>query len=105
MFRDNLICLILCPSPLILPVGTTDKIRTWVYLLCTLSSGICHTDGIPPSLFCAEQSQFSQPFITGEVLQHINNFCDLLLDLLQYIHSSLVLGNPELDTALQDWLQ
>lgn len=66
---------------------------------------ICHTDEIHTCLFWAEQSQFSQPFITEEVLQHINNFCNSFLDLLQYICVCLVLGSPELDTGVQDWLQ
>lgn len=103
IFGGNLMCLILCPSPLILPLGTTDKSRAC--LLCALSSGICYTDKIPHSLFWAYQSRSSQLFIAIEVLQHVNNFCDPLLDLFQYIHVSLALGNPELDAALQDWLQ
>lgn len=51
----------------------------------------------PLSLSQAEQSQLSQPFPAGEVLPSRNHLHGPLLNCLQYIHVSLVLGSPELD--------
>jgi len=57
----------------------------------------------PPKCFLlqAEQSQISQPFFIWEMLQSLYHLCRASLDSLQYVHVSLVLGNPELDTVLQ----
>lgn len=38
-----------------------------------------------------------------EMLQSLHQLCDLSLDSLQYVHVSLVLGSPELDSALHMW--
>ena len=53
-----------------------------------------------PSLLQAKQSQFSQPFLTEEMLQSFYHFHDPSLDSLQHVHVSLVLGSPELDTGV-----
>jgi len=37
------------------------------------------------------------------MLQSLNYLCSASLDSLQYVHASLVLGSPELDTGLQMW--
>ena len=49
------------------------------------------------------QSQLPQPFLIGEMTQTLNCCCGPSLDPLHYVHVSLVLGSPELDTALQVW--
>ena len=38
------------------------------------------------------------------MLQYLNHLSSSSLDSLQYVHVSLVLGSPELDTLLQMWL-
>ena len=53
-----------------------------------------------PSLLQAEQSQLSQPFLIGELLQSLNHACGSLWDSLQYAHISLLLGSPEMVTRL-----
>ena len=54
-----------------------------------------------PSLLQSEQSQFPQPFFTGEVLQPSDHPCHPPLDLIQKFHILPVLGAPGLDTELQ----
>lgn len=46
-----------------------------------------------PLLLHAEQSQLSQPLLTGEMLQEFHHLCGPSLDSLQY--------TPELDPTLQ----
>ena len=53
---------------------------------------------ICPSLPQAEQSQLIQPLITEEVLQPSDHLDSPLLDVLQELHTVLVLGVPGLDT-------
>lgn len=48
-----------------------------------------------------KQPQLSQPVLIREVLQPSNHFWGPPVDLLQQIQVLLVLGNPELYTALQ----
>lgn len=45
-----------------------------------------------------KQPQLSQPFLTGKIFAFLRG---LSLDSLQYVHASLVLWSPELDTVLQ----
>jgi len=47
-----------------------------------------HTNQMPP-----EQSQLSQPFLTGEMPQSLHHLCGPSLDSLQYVHVSPVLGS------------
>ncbi|KAK4830027.1 LOW QUALITY PROTEIN: hypothetical protein QYF61_008365 [Mycteria americana] len=56
---------------------------------------------LEPSLLQAEQAQLSQPFLTGEMFQPSDHFCDPPLDLLQQVHVFPVLRAPELDAVLQ----
>ena len=62
-------------------------------------------DKIPPepSLLQGKQSQLSQPFLTGGMLQSLHHLHAALLDSPQYIYVSLLLGIPELPTVLQVW--
>jgi len=53
------------------------------------------------SLLQAKQSQFHQPFLTGEVLQPSDHLSGPPLDPLQELHVLPVLGAPGLDTVLQ----
>jgi len=56
---------------------------------------------LEPSLLQAEQSQLSQPFLTGEVFHPSDNFCGPPLDPLQQVHIFPVLRAPELNGGLQ----
>jgi len=64
-----------------------------------------YIDKIPPepSLLQAEESQLSHLLLIGDILQSLNHLYGPSLDSLQYVHVSLVLGSPELDTVLQVW--
>lgn len=63
-----------------------------------------HWWDLPESpLLQAEQSQLSQPLLTGEVLQVLDQLLGPLLDSFQYIQVSLVLRCPELEAALHIW--
>jgi len=53
------------------------------------------------SFLKAEQTQFTQPFLIGEVLQALHDLCGPPLDFLQEILVCLIPGSPELDTVLQ----
>lgn len=66
-----------------------------------LMSGVytCWKAPLEPSLLLAEQYQFSQPFLNLQMPQSINHLCGPLLDLLQYVYVSLVLGISEQDTV------
>lgn len=56
----------------------------------------------PESSFLqANLSWLSQSVLIWDILQPIYYFCDSLLDELPNVHVCLVLGSPELDTALQ----
>lgn len=78
---------------------TTEK--PYLCLLCTLLLLFPHTDDVlfEPSLFWAGQSQLSQPFFTGEILQSLHHFSGTLLVYVQQPHISLALGSPKLNTA------
>ena len=54
-----------------------------------------------PSLLQEEHSQLSQPLLRGEMLRFLHCLHGPSLDLLRYVHVSLVLGSPELETGLQ----
>ena len=56
-----------------------------------------------PSVLQTGQSQLSQPFLNGEMLQSLHHLHGPSLDSLQYVRVSLVPGSPELDPALQLW--
>lgn len=49
----------------------------------------------------AEQSQLSQTFPTGEMLQFADHLGSTSLDSFQYVHIPLALRSAELDTILQ----
>ncbi|KAK4827477.1 hypothetical protein QYF61_018713 [Mycteria americana] len=52
----------------------------------------------------AEQPQLSQPVFTREVLQPSDHLRGPPLDSLQQVHVLLMLGPPELNTILQDFI-
>ena len=54
-----------------------------------------------PSLLQAEEPQYSQAVLIGEVLQPSDHLHGPPLDPLQQLHVLLVLGAPELDAVLQ----
>ena len=61
----------------------------------------CYKVSPQPSVLWAEQPQFSQIFLIGEVLQPLECFCSPPLAPLQQLHVCPVLGAPEPDTGLQ----
>lgn len=89
-----------CPLPLVMSSSTTEN---------SLSPSSLHPPLrylytlIRPSLLQAEQSQLSPPFLTREMLHSLHHLCSLSLDSLQYVHLFLVLGSPEMDSALRLW--
>jgi len=100
IFIGNLLCFRLGPLPLVLALGTTEKslalssFHAPFRYLYTLRRS-------PLSLpFSRLNSPSSQPFLIGEMLQSLHHLCGPSLDSLQYVHVSLVLRSPELDTVL-----
>jgi len=82
MLRENLLCFVLCPLPLVLSLDTTEKSLApsslhppFRYLHTLIRS--------PLSLLQVKQSQLFQPFLTEEMLQSLNHLCGPLLDSLQ----------------------
>jgi len=55
-----------------------------------------------PPLLQVEKSQLSQPLLMGKLLEFLD-LCGYILASFQYVHVSLVLGGPELDTVFQIW--
>jgi len=93
MFTRNLLGFSLCPWPLVLSLNTTEKslaLSSQVFINITKISP-------HPSLLWSIQSQLSQLFFMGEVLQALNHLCGPSLDSLHYVLVPLVLGIPELD--------
>jgi len=82
-----------CPLALVLSMAPLE--RAWFCCLCTLPSGvyICWWGPPDPSLLQVEQSELSQPFLTGEMLHSIHDLC------MMYVHVSL--RSLELATGLQ----
>jgi len=99
--KKGFLCFSFCPLPPVLSLGITEQSPAPTashppcrYLLTLMRS--------PLSLLLqAEESQLSQPLLTGEMLQSMNQLCGPLLDSLQYVY---VLRNPELDSVIQVWL-
>lgn len=80
IFIGNLLCFSLCPLPLILSLGITEKslALSFFHPLQVFT----HTNKIPlePSLLQAKQSQLSQIFLTKEMLQSLCRLCGPLLN-------------------------
>lgn len=61
-----------------------------------------HSEGYPePSFLQAEQSQFFQCFLTEDMYNYSDHFCDHLLDLFHQVLVLSVLKHPELDAIHQ----
>ena len=100
MFRGNLPCFSWCPLPLVLALGTTKRSLAPTPLHPPLRYLYTLIRSAPePSLLQAQQSQLSQPFLICQMLQPLCHLCGPLLGPLQYVHVSLVLRSPELDTG------
>ena len=86
------------PLLLVLWVGATER----VCLLYTPHQIFIYMDEIIPetSLLMAQYSQLLA-FLSVVARQMLHSLNNHVLDLLQYVHVSLVLGNPALYTALQ----
>ncbi|KAK4816745.1 hypothetical protein QYF61_022297, partial [Mycteria americana] len=89
-----------CPGGVVKsPCSEIFKTRLDTTPHCLLNS--CNKVSPEPSLLQAEQPQFSQPVLIGEVFQPSDHFCGPLLDPLQQAHVFPVLRAPELDAVLQ----
>jgi len=79
VFRQTLLCFSLCPLPLALSLHTTEK---------SLAPPSLHPSfrylSLQASLLQDEQSQLSQPFLIGEVLQSLNYLSGPARDTLRY---------------------
>lgn len=61
---------------------------------------LCIRPPLPePSLLHAEQPQLSQHLLIWQMLQHLNHLFGPLLDSVQHVHDSLVVGTPDLGVA------
>lgn len=92
MFRQNILCFILCPMPHVLALSTTEK---------SLALFPLHSHATVISLLHAKQSQLSVFPHRQDALVHY--LSSPLLGFLQCIQVSLVLWSPELDIAFQEW--
>jgi len=102
MFKWNLLYFSLCPLPLVLSLGTTEKslslsslplphqVFTHIEITCPESS-----------LVYGEQSQLTQPLRICQMFQYFSHLHGPLLDPVQHVHVSLALGSPELEPELQ----
>jgi len=61
----------------------------------------CNKASLEPSVLQAEQSQFSQPFFTGEVFYTSDHFCGPPLGWLYEVIVLFELETPELDALPQ----
>lgn len=84
----------------------TSLKRGWLCPPCTLSFQILLLIGkLSLSLpFSGLSSPRSLSLLIGELFWSLNNLSGHLMGSFQYVHVSLVLGSPELDSALQVWL-
>ena len=84
VFRRNFLCFSLCPLPLALSLGTTEKSlapSSW-HPPFRYSEAFIRSPS-QPSLLQAEQAQLLQPFLTGEMLQSPHHPRSPPLDSLQ----------------------
>jgi len=77
------------------------------FILFALSlAAFIQINKIPPEPSFSRESQLSQPFLIGKMLQSfnlLNHPCGSLLGFVQYVCVSPVLRSPELDPLLQMW--
>lgn len=79
-------CFSLCPLPLVLAQGTTKKKTDSIFSAPSLQISV-HIDEISEhSLFQAEHSKLSQPFLIGKMDQFLNHLSDPSLDSLKQLH-------------------
>ena len=94
MFRWSIICFTVCPLPLVLSLSTTGNSLApslyprFIYLYTLIRFPP------PPKPFLLSA------FLIWEMFQSLNDLCGPSLDSVQYIHVSLVLSSPEMDTVL-----
>ncbi|KAK4812888.1 LOW QUALITY PROTEIN: hypothetical protein QYF61_024244 [Mycteria americana] len=99
----NLLSFSLKPLPLALSLHALVKSPSPAFLPLQVLEG-CYKVSLEPSLLQAEQPQLSQPVFIGEVLQPSDHLHGPPLDSLQQVHVLLMLGSPELDAVLQDFI-
>ena len=104
VFKQNLLYFGSWPSPSVLLLDTTEESLAPSSVVPPLGLSTHWCDLPEPPLLQAEESQLSQPLLVGQMLQALHCLRGPCLDFFQYIHLSLVLGSPELDTALQSGL-
>ena len=97
------LCSSVCPQPLVLALGTTDKSLDPSSFAHSLQV-FMDTDEISLSLLFSRLTRprpLSQPLLTQEALWLLRHCGGPALDSFQYIYVSLELGHPKSDTALQ----
>lgn len=97
MLRKNLLCFPLCLLTQVLSQGHHWQELGSILFASSLLLSFCI---LPPPGLWAIWSQLFQAFLLGEVLLSIIFFCPLL-DFLQHVCVSYVLGSPGLDRELQ----
>lgn len=90
-----------CPFPLVLPQDTTEKILALSSLDTPFRCFYLHVIPQELSILQVEQSQYAQPFLTGEMLLSLNYLCVLSLNSLYCVHVCFALGSPEPDAVHQ----
>lgn len=104
MFRQNLLCLSLCPLPFALSLSTSWEDPGFIILAPSLR--VFNTlIRLPLSLFCSRLTSSSPLSLSSweRCSSPFNIFVSLCWT-LQYVHISFVLRNPELDTVFPVWL-
>jgi len=92
IFRHNLLYFSLCVMPLVLSLDTAIKSVALSSLHSPFRYLYALIRSLPePFLLQAKQSQFSQPFLTGEVVQFLYRLHGPSLDSLQSVHVCLLL--------------
>lgn len=89
------------PLALVLLLCTTEKSRALSSLLYAFRNLYKLIRSPKPSVLQAEQSELSQSFPTGEMLWSLHHLSHPWLVSLQYVHVSLGLRSPDLDTELR----
>lgn len=97
MFRSNFLYFILCPLSLALPLSTNE--RSLSLLSFYAHQVLIHMGEIPLSLLQAEHFQFSLTFLIEDMSS--NHLHSTFLDWIQFVHASLEVPSPNLETALQ----
>lgn len=102
VFGRNYMLFNLCSLPLVLLVDTAGKSLSLSFSFPPIK--FIHTDAISLNLLFSRLNRpSSQPLFTWKMLDSLNHLCGPFLALTLLQHIFLLLGNPDLDPALQMW--